>query len=109
MEFLANVVRLYRGAQVETTQGSKALLDEKFPGRTYADVPGLCKVAMREEIESQGWSLNPGRYVGVAAQEVEAFDYKERLEGLNEELERLNLEARELEARIGLNVAGLLQ
>ena len=33
----------------------------------YADVPGLCKVATIKEIEAQGWSLNPGRYVGVAA------------------------------------------
>jgi type I restriction enzyme M protein len=33
---------------------------------TYADVAGLCKVATLKEIEGQGWSLNPGRYVGVA-------------------------------------------
>ena len=36
------------------------------PDLEYVDVPGLCKVATIEEIESQGWSLNPGRYVGVA-------------------------------------------
>ena len=32
----------------------------------FADVPGLCKAATIKEIEAQGWSLNPGRYVGVA-------------------------------------------
>ena len=36
---------------------------------TYADTPGLCKAATLAEIEAQGWSLNPGRYVGVAAGE----------------------------------------
>jgi type I restriction enzyme M protein len=33
---------------------------------SYADVPGLCKAATLKEIEEQAWSLNPGRYVGVA-------------------------------------------
>ena len=61
------------------------------------DVPGLCKVATVKEIEAQGWSLNPGRYVGVAEGEADDFDFKERLQELNEELETLNVEARELE------------
>ena len=42
------------------------LLKERFPDGTYVDVPGLCKVATRAEIEAQGWSLNPGRYTGTA-------------------------------------------
>ena len=42
---------------------------EHFPDDTYVDVPGLCKVATRAEIEAQGWSLNPGRYTGTAAVE----------------------------------------
>ena len=72
-------------------------------------MPGLCKVATLAEIEAQGWSLNPGRYVGVAAREEDDFDFKERLEELNEELEALNAEARELEERIAENVAMLLE
>jgi hypothetical protein len=42
--------------------------------------------------EAHGWSLNPGRYVGIAPGEtVSDEDFKERLEELNEELERLNV------------------
>ena len=67
-------------------------------------MPGLCKVATLDEIEAQGWSLNPGRYVGVADRAEDDFDFKERLEELNEELETLNAEARELEERIAENV-----
>ena len=67
IEFLANVVRLYRGEDVETIDGSDALIKEHFPDGKYVDVPGLCKVATRAEIEAQGWSLNPGRYTGSAA------------------------------------------
>lgn len=109
MEFLANIVRLYRGEAVETTGGSLASLQETFPGGTYADVPGLCKVATLAEIEAQGWSLNPGRYVGVAERAIEDFDFKQKLEELNEELEVLNVEAHELEERISENVARLLE
>jgi type I restriction enzyme M protein len=72
-------------------------------------VPGLCKVATLDEIEAQGWSLNPGRYVGVTARAADDFDFKERLEELNEELEVLNAEARELEERITTNVMMLLE
>jgi type I restriction enzyme M protein len=109
LEFLANIVRLYRGQKLEKENGSKELLKQSFPDGKYADVAGLCKVATLAEIEAQGWSLNPGRYVGVAEQEAEEFDFKERLEELNEELEALNSEASELQDRIGENVSLLLQ
>ncbi len=109
IEFLANIVRLYRGEAVETTNGSTAQIQEVFPIGGYADVAGLCKVVRIEEIEAQGWSLNPGRYVGIAERAVDDFDFKQKLEALNEELEVLNAEARELEERISENVATLLE
>jgi len=110
IEFLANIVRLYRGEKPEFGDGSKAKIREVFPDGVYADVPGLCKAATRAEIEAQGWSLNPGRYVGVAkGEELSDEDFKEKLEALNEELEVLNAEARELEERITGNVAEILE
>jgi type I restriction enzyme M protein len=39
---------------------------------------------------------------------AENFDFAKRLEELNEELESLNVEARELEERIAENVAQIL-
>ncbi|MBU3965850.1 MAG: type I restriction-modification system subunit M [Euryarchaeota archaeon] len=109
IEFLANIVRLYRGEEPENTNGSEQMLKEKFPDGKYVDVAGLCRVAALSDIEGQGWSLNPGRYVGVAEREADDFDFKERLEELNEELETLNVEARELEGRIAENVEKLLE
>jgi len=108
LEFLANIVRLYRGKAVETVAGSDAQLHATFPNGQYQDVSGLCKIATVAEIEAQGWSLNPGRYVGVTARAADAFDFSERLEELNEELEVLNAEARELEDKIAGNIAELL-
>lgn len=109
IEFLANVARLYRGEAPENLHDSAGLMAEHFPSGRYKDVAGLCKVATIADIEAQGWSLNPGRYVGVAARAEDDFDFKERLEELNEELETLNGEARELEERIAENVALLLE
>ncbi|MFI5093735.1 MAG: N-6 DNA methylase [Candidatus Acidiferrales bacterium] len=109
LEFLANIVRLYRGEKIETNFDSEAMLKEKFPDGKYDDVLGLCKAATLAEIEAQGWSLNPGRYVGVAEREADDFDFKEKLEELNEELEILNKEAKELEEQIADNVSSLLE
>jgi len=109
IEFLANIARLYRGEKAENLHESSELMAQHFPDGKYVDVAGLCKVATIAEIEAQSWSLNPGRYVGVANREDDDFDFKERLEELNEELETLNTEARELEDRIADNVGKLLE
>ena len=112
--FIANLVRLYRGEALDLTLGgseAEAKLKEIFGKKpAYADVPGLCKAATLGEIEAQGWSLNPGRYVGVApGEDVSDEDFKEQLETLNEELESLNAQARELEQTIAANVAEILE
>lgn len=109
IEFLSNIVRLYRGEKAEMGSGSEPQMKEKFPEGKYGNVAGLCKVATLNEIEAQGWSLNPGRYVGVADRPPDEFEFSERLEELNEELEILNAEARELEEQIGMNVAKILE
>lgn len=105
IELIANIVRLYRGEDVEDREGSAGLVVERFPDGTYQDVPGLCAVTTRAEIEAQGWSLNPGRYVGVKERKEDDFDFYERLGELNAELEGLNARARELEEKIAENVA----
>ena len=112
--FLANIVRLYRGEELDFTLGgaeAKAKFAEIFGKKSkYVDIAGLCKTATLKEIEAQGWSLNPGRYVGVApGEDVSDEDFKEQLEALNEELEVLNAQARELEGTIAINVAEILE
>jgi type I restriction enzyme M protein len=97
IEFIANIVRLYRGIEPESRERSAAMLTERFPDGTYRDVAGLCAVKTRGEIEGHGWSLNPGRYVGVSQRDEEDADFYARLEALTEELEVLNAEAREFE------------
>ncbi len=111
IEFLANIVRLYRGEKLEFEKDSKVLFKEYFGDMPsiYKDIPGLCKVVSIKDIEGQGWSLNPGRYVGVADRGDDGFDFKTRLEELNKELEILNSEARDLERQIDQNMEVILE
>jgi type I restriction enzyme M protein len=74
----------------------------------YRDVPGYCRVATIAEIENQGWSLNPGRYVGIAEGHEEDFDFMERLEELSEELAVLNSEADSLQVQISTHLGEIL-
>jgi type I restriction enzyme M protein len=110
IEFIANIVRLWRGEEVETEAGSGPRLAEAFPGGRYRDVPGLCKVATRADIAAQDSSLTPGRYVGVAPGQVVADEeFRSKLEALQEELEGLHAEAAALQARIAEKLVALME
>ncbi|PML44430.1 hypothetical protein BCT75_05125 [Vibrio lentus] len=122
LSFIANIVRLYRGQDIDNTylethpdadnDGSYAL-DAFFKSEndefSYQDIAGLCKVATKAEIIEQGYSLNPGRYVGVAEGEQEHDEYfAAKLEVFQEELEMLNKKAHDLQEDIAINVTKIL-
>ncbi|MDD2598980.1 MAG: N-6 DNA methylase [Kiritimatiellae bacterium] len=76
----------------------------RFPEGKLRDVEGLVKLVAMEELEANDWSLTPGRYVGVAPEEVdENFDFEEALRDIHVELAGLNDEAVELAAKIAGN------
>ncbi|MCZ2813165.1 class I SAM-dependent DNA methyltransferase [Modestobacter sp. VKM Ac-2979] len=108
IEFIANIVRLYRGEKPDTLDGSETLISENFPDAAYVDVPGLCKVATRAEIEKQGWSLNPGRYTGTAMVDDDGVDLTEKLAELYEGFSRLSDEADVLRAKVDIAIQGIL-
>jgi type I restriction enzyme M protein len=79
-------------------------LQERFPEAKLRDIEGLVKVVSRKDIEDNDYSLTPGRYVGVAAEEVdEDFDFEETLKDIHIELSGLNEEAVQLAAQIAKN------
>ena len=81
-----------------------AWLQDRFPKAELQAVPGLVRLVDRKEIEAADWSLTPGRYVGVAPQEVdEDFDFEQTLRDIHTELADLNKEAVELAAKIQSN------
>ncbi|MEW5746463.1 MAG: class I SAM-dependent DNA methyltransferase [Nitrospirota bacterium] len=81
-------------------------LHERFPKAEYEDVTGLCKLATPEDVKEQDYSLNPGRYVGVVIEEdgKTEEEFIEELLAMNDELTRLNDEARTLEKVIAHNI-----
>ena len=78
-------------------------LHEKFGDGTYADIPGLCKVATRSEIEANGYSLTPGAYVGVAPTADDGVDFHERMTEIHKELLSLQAESNRLMETISKN------
>jgi type I restriction enzyme M protein len=109
LEFLANIVRLYRDEEPEFEGGSGELFDINFPEGEYRDVTGLCKVATVAEIAAQGWSVNPGRYVGTEVVELDDEIFEERLAAAQAELRELGARAAELEAAVDNVLTQLLQ
>jgi len=119
LNFIANIVRLYRGNDLDNTflynhpdsdNNGDYHIGKHFNGGAYQDISGLCKVVNIDEIEEQDWSLNPGRYVGTSQGEEEHDeDFAAKLEALQEKLEVLNSEAHELEKVIADNVAKILE
>lgn len=81
-------------------------LQERFPLARYEDVTGLCKLASLDEVKEQEYSLNPGRYVGVVIEEdgKTEEEFIEEMLSMNDELSKLNAEARKLESVISHNI-----
>ena len=89
--------------------GEAVWLVEKFGEGEYADVPGLCKVASKKDIQGDqpadksSWSLTPGAYVGVPPVEDDGVDFHERMGEIQAELTRLQAESNQLMATITRN------
>ncbi|WP_303841095.1 class I SAM-dependent DNA methyltransferase [Selenomonas ruminantium] len=91
-ESIANGLELVDG--VKYYLNNLLWLKEKFPEGKYRDVIGLCKAAKLEGedgIIDQDYSLNAGRYVGVAVEDDGMSDeeFKEEMLGLSQELRNL--------------------
>lgn len=92
-EFLANIVRLWRGDELELDAGSGKLISGILSDETYSDVAGLCEVTGIDQIAEHGWSLNPGRYVQIPDSRVSDEVFTTQIGSLTEQFEVLSTEA----------------
>lgn len=116
--FLASIVRLYRGEDLNgyifnpegmnLTEPQVKQISAMITISQYEDISGLCKIATIADIETQNWSLNPGRYVGIPEHSSDDENFVEKLKELNDELEVLNTDAVDLEEQIRQYIAMLL-
>lgn len=82
---IAVIVRRYRGEAGE----------EK-----YKDIKGRCKMATLDNIRTNDYSLNPGRYVEIIEKEMSDVDFDARMKELMSEFTSLTNEAHGLENKI---------
>lgn len=108
IEFISNIVKLYKGQEPETKNCSTEMMKKHFPEGEYRDIKGLCKVATLDEVEDQGWSLNPGKFVGIELNNLKEVNFEKRMKELLDELEKLNQESSKLEEKISINLKKLI-
>jgi type I restriction enzyme M protein len=82
---IAGIVRRYRGEE---------------NADKYKDTKGRCKVATLEEIRTNDYSLNPGRYVEIVEKEIDNADFELKMKELMGEFTTLAKEAHDLENKI---------
>jgi len=99
--------RIAEADEAVTVAKEAVWLYDKFGEGEYRDIPGLCKVAARDEIEAKGWSLTPGAYVGVAPVEDDGVDFNARMREIHEELLTLQAKSNELMETISRHLEGL--
>lgn len=73
----------------------------------YEDVSGFCKSANLEEIKKNGYTLTPGRYVGLTDIEDDGISFEEKMQKLSTELREAFTTGRELEKEIEKNLKEL--
>jgi type I restriction enzyme M protein len=108
IEYVANIVKLYRGDAPTFEFCDEEKFKEQFPDLKYQDIAGLCKIANIAEIEKQSWSLNAGRYVGTKDAEIEDYVFEEKLKELNDQLSKINKTSKDLEIKIHHNINQIL-
>lgn len=88
----------------EVTKEYFWLVDKFGTEGIYRDILGLCRIAGISEIETEGWSLTPGMYVGVAPVEDDGVDFAERMAEIHRELLSLQTESNNLMDTISQNL-----
>ena len=86
--------------QIQEISGIVRRYRKETGEKKYKDIKGRCKVATLEEIRTNDYSLNPGRYVEIIEKEMSDVDFAARMKELMDEFTSLTSEAYNLEKKI---------
>lgn len=108
---LANERRLWLfvSERIAYFEAQAEWLNHRFPDATWCDVEGLCKIADITEIAEQNYSLNPGRYVGVAIEDdgMTEAEFQDFLNTQAQTLKKLSAQAQTLHTDIETDILSL--
>lgn len=74
--------------------------DWRGEGGEYKDIAGFCKTATKEEIAKNGYTLTPGRYVGVQDEIDDGIPFSEKIQKFETDLKQYFTESESLEKEI---------
>jgi type I restriction enzyme M protein len=77
-------------------------------GEGFEEIAGFCKSSSLEEIEKNGFTLTPGRYVGAYKGDAEEGDFFTNLQILTDRFSALLVEAEKLDAQISKSINNCL-
>ena len=104
------VDRIHReltGEEIKKVSDCYHAWKSKAANPAYADEPGFCKSVKLEEIQTYGYVLTPGRYVGAADVEDDGEAFDQKVKRLTATLEEQFAESAKLEKSIWQNLASL--
>jgi type I restriction enzyme M protein len=81
--------------------------NQKSKIKNYSDEPGFCKSVKLDEIQTHGYVLAPGRFVGAEEVEEDGEPFTEKLKRLTATLEEQFTESAKLEKMIRGNLKPL--
>jgi type I restriction enzyme M protein len=109
IEFISNIIKLYRSEEIENNYNSVKKILEKFPNKKYRNIKGLCKLISLDEIENKNWSLSPTQYIEFDNKQEDSSNFLQDLKNNSEELNKLNKEAKILEKKINSNIYKIIK
>jgi len=109
IEFIGNIVRLYKMKEPTYIYDKKKLTKMNFQNSIYQDIQGLCKAVDISEIKANGYSLNSGRFVGTVKNEIVDIDFYHELNKLYNDLHVLTKESNNLEKNIFQSIKAVIK
>nr|WP_299385213.1 N-6 DNA methylase [Helicobacter sp. UBA3407] len=103
-EDIQRISQTYHAWQKAQNPQGTDFADSKESTPPYTDIKGFCKSASLQEVAALGYTLTPGRFVGLEESE-EDFDFETEFTRLKEELQSQMQEEEALNKRILANLA----
>ena len=77
-------------------------------GEEYKDIDGFCKSSTKEEIETNNFTLTPGRYIGFADEDDDGVPFEEKFIKLKNFYNQISAESKDLDTQIEKHLKNII-